>query len=68
MQGAAASLLACCCLDEELAWLAATAVVPLVAMLNSSHSYAQEWALQVGAAWVSLHVCLLCSKPAGVGV
>jgi hypothetical protein len=47
MQGAAASLLACCCLDEELAWLAATAVVPLVAMLNSSHSYAQQWALQV---------------------
>jgi hypothetical protein len=46
-QGAAASLLACCCLDEELAWLAATAVVPLVAMLNSAHSYAQEWALQV---------------------
>ncbi|WIA28352.1 hypothetical protein OEZ86_010899 [Tetradesmus obliquus] len=55
LQGAAASLLACCCLDEELAWLAATAVVPLVAMLNSAHSYAQEWALQV-VYKVCLHV------------
>lgn len=46
-QGAAASMLACCKHDEELAWLAATGIVPLVAMVNTGSKYAQEWALQV---------------------
>ncbi|KAF6263140.1 hypothetical protein COO60DRAFT_1635367 [Scenedesmus sp. NREL 46B-D3] len=60
-----ASLLACCCLDEELAWLAAVAVVPLVAMLNSTHSYAQEWALQAGAVQALLQ--LVSQEQAAVG-
>ncbi|KAF8072501.1 SPL11 [Scenedesmus sp. PABB004] len=47
LQAMAASVLNCCDDDDELAWLAATSTVPLVAMLQSSSSSAQQWSLQV---------------------
>jgi hypothetical protein len=46
-QGVAASIVACCRDQEELAWLTAAATVPLTALLLSAGTYAQEWALLV---------------------
>ena len=46
-QGVAASIVACCRDQEELAWLTAAGTVPLTALLLSAGTYAQEWALLV---------------------